>query len=304
MLGPEGWPTQHMEDDLDNLIADSLGGVQTALEGERNIRGPETAASASDALRELQKGPGRTDAAGPEFFENLLKTFQDPDFQKSMQEALQVTETSAAAEKETPKPVGEVSSAAGSSTGPKSADQSQEDFLQNFLKSFDSAVENDSNFEQRLTHLMTSMLPHELLCEQMQQIVNTLGPWLSSQKGLSAADRSRFEGQLRVNQQILAVYKGSPDPLPEQAQEQVQRLLAELSHYGPPPDEVMRQIGPQQASEGGETFEDLMKQMGLDAPMGSAEEGLLKKLTEDPEELAKVMKGMAEGLDEETCKQQ
>ena len=52
-----------------------------------------------------------------------------------------------------------------------------------------------------------------------------------------------------------------------------------------------------------------MKSMGLGDNLGAAEQDLLKKLTEDPEELTKVMKDMAGqlgegGSPEEACKQQ
>jgi len=80
----------------------------------------------------------------------------------------------------------------------------------------------------------------------------------------------------------------------------VQKLLNELHTHGQPPDEVMSQITPKDAEEGGESLEDFMKQMGLDQNLGTAEQELLEKL-QDPEELTKVMKDMA---GEEACKQQ
>lgn len=295
-----------MEDDLDNLIADSLGGVQSALEGERKAAAAPAPGrgSAEDAVRELQQGPSRPEGQpGPEFFENLLKTFQDPNFQKAIGDALQASD-GGAAEQPSSEALALVASSSGSSSaGPKSP-EGPEDFLQNFMKSFNSAVGSDSKFEQSLSGLLTSMLSTELLCDPLQQIVDRLEPWLKQQKGLSSSERSRYESQLRVYRQLLAVYKGSPDPLPDAAREQVQRLLAELQAYGQPPDEVMRQIAPKEAEEGGESFEDFMKQMGLDSGLGAAEQDLLKKLTEDPEELTKVMKDMAHGLPEEACKQQ
>lgn len=88
----------------------------------------------------------------------------------------------------------------------------------------------------------------------------------------------------------------------------MQRLLSELHLLGQPPDEVMRQIAPKEAEDGDESFEDFMKTMGLDSNLGAAEQDLLKKLSEDPEELTKAMKDMAQGLEEgfneDACKQQ
>merc|ERR1712194_975822 len=109
-------------------------------------------------------------------------------------------------------------------------------------------------------------------------------------------DRKRYEDQLQMYKQILAVYKGNPDPLPDSAREEVQRLLSELHALGQPPDEVMKQITPKDAEGGDESFEDFMKTMGLDSNLGAAEQDLLKKLAEDPEELTKVMKDMAQGF--------
>lgn len=296
-----------MEDDLDNLIADSLGGVQTALDGERKAAAPAASSGrgiAEEAVKELQQGPRPDGTPGPEFFENLLKTFQDPNFQKAIGEALQANEATAGEKREGDVATCAPPGAASATSAASSQSDGPEEFLKNFMKSFDSAVGSDSNFERSLTSLLTSMLSTELLCDPLQQIVDRLDPWLKSQKGLSSSEKSRYEAQLRVYRQLLAVYKGSPDPLPDAAREEVQRLLAELQSYGQPPDEVMRQIAPKEAETGGESFEDFMKQMGLDSGLGAAEQDLLKKLTEDPEELTKVMKDMAGGLPDEACKQQ
>jgi len=299
-------------DDLDNLIADSLGGVQSALEGERKATPPVPAAGvepaarsiAGEAVRELQQGPARPDGQSEgqppseEFFCSLVKTFQDEKFQQAMADILQAADTVGASG---PAPDDSKSMGEGAS------EPAVEDFLQNFLKSFDKAVGSDTSFEKNLTTLMTSMLSNDLICEPLQQIADGLEPWLKAQKGLSASDQSRYEAQLRLYKQILAIYKGNPDPLPDTARDEVQRLLSELHSLGQPPDEVMRQIAPKDAEEGSESFEDFVKSMGLDSGLGSAEQDLLKKLTENPEELTKVMKDMAEGaLDEgaEACKQQ
>lgn len=291
-------------DDLDNLIADSLGGVQTALEGERKAAPSESASSAparsGEAVRELKQGPNRSDPEGrEEFFCNLIKTFEDETFQKAMADMLQADGANAAVTK--PAAAADVPASSSSNTA------DTEDYLQNFLKSFDSAVGSDQNFEQSMTSLMTSMLSNDLICEPLKQIAEHMEPWLKSQKGLPASERSRYEAQLKLYKQILAVYQGSPDPLPEPAREEVQRLLSELHAHGQPPDEVMQQIAPKEAEGGEENFEDFMKQMGLDSNIGAAEQDLLKKLSEDPEELTKMMKEMAEGLqkdDGEGCKQQ
>jgi hypothetical protein len=302
-------------DDLDNLIADSLGGVQSALEGDRKVAPSTESRNANEAVRELQQGPSRTtpDLPGEDFFVNLVKTLQDENFQKAMAEAMQATETSKPATPvvsdttSTPPVVAEKTATAASSSSTAAsapAAAEPEDFMQNFLKSFDNAVGSDGNFEKQLTSLMTSMLSKDLMVEPLQQIADALEPWLKNKKGIDKTERSRYEAQLRLYKQILDIYKQTPDPLPDSARDQVQRLLGELQALGQPPDEVMAQIAPKEAEEGAENFEDFMKTMGLDTNLGASEQDLLKKLTEDPEELTKMMKEMASGLPEEACKQQ
>lgn len=59
-------------DDLDSLIADSLSGVQAALEGDRKAPASD-ARSATEAVQELRQGEAPED-----FFKDLVKTFQAP----------------------------------------------------------------------------------------------------------------------------------------------------------------------------------------------------------------------------------
>merc|ERR1711957_584531 len=165
-------------------------------------------------------------------------------------------------------------------------------------------VGTDGDFETSLTTMMTSMLSIELLCEPLQQIADKLEPWLKSQRGLAQSEKTRYEGQLKLYKQVLQVYRSNADPLPEPAREEVQRYLTELHSLGQPPDAVMRQMAPKDAEAGTESFEDFVKSMGLDSSLGSAEQDLLKKLTDDPEELTKAMRDMAQSLPEEGCKQQ
>mmetsp|Transcript_47405 Transcript_47405/g.106435 ORF Transcript_47405/g.106435 Transcript_47405/m.106435 type:complete len:173 (+) Transcript_47405:125-643(+) len=172
------------------------------------------------------------------------------------------------------------------------------------MKSFDQAAGSDKDFEKQLSTLMTSMLSNDLLTEPLQQIADALEPYLKSKKGLSKSDRSRYEAQLKLYRQIVSVYKQNPDPLPDAARDQVQRMLNELQTLGQPPDEVMAQIVPKEATDGGDSFEDFMKNMGLDSALAGPEQELFKKIADDPEELTKVMKEMAGGMPEEACKQQ
>lgn len=214
-----------------------------------------------------------------------------------MADALQIS----AAEKEADAPVPAV-------PAPATSEAAVEDFLANFTKSFDKATQG-TDFSKQMEQIMTSMLSPQYLIEPLQQIVNALEPWLASQKGLSSSERTRHEAQLKLYKEIIALYKRSPDPLPEDTQKEVQDLLSQLNEHGQPPDEVMKQIAPKGAEEGEDSFEDFIKSMGLDENLGAAEQDLLKKLTEDPEELTKVMQDMAGKLGDnpnpdEACKQQ
>lgn len=297
-------------DDLDNLIAESLTGVQSALEADRKQAAvtDSTTSTAGEAVAALQQGLARSDGKiepvpNEEFFSSLVKSFQDDNFQKAMAEALQISD----AEKDSV-----VTGAPGGSLPSETtpADDSKvEDYLSNFMKSFTQAVEGGGDaFSKQMNSLMTSMLSPQYLTEPLQQIVVAFEPWLSAQKGLSASDRSRYEAQIKLYKDIIAIYKRSPDPLPDDVQKEVQGLLTELNNHGPPPDEVMKQIAPKEAAEGDDSFEDFMKSLGLDENLGSAEQDLLKKLTEDPEELTKVLQDMTgklgDGASDEACKQQ
>lgn len=303
-------------DDLDTLIADSLGGVQSALEGERRSGAPaeqstnRSSGAASEAVRELQQEPPSSisEAEGlpptDEFFGSLARTFQDASFQNAMADVLQKADVSAA----TGCIPDDSKLADKSASSAMTADDAGvEDFLQKFLHGFDKAVGSDSNFEQNLASMMASMLSSDLICEPMQQISDNLEKWLKSNSGLSSADQGRYDSQLRLYKQVLSICKSNPDPLPDAARAEVQQLLEELHKLGQLPDEVMNEITPKDAGEGGESFEDFIQSMGLGSNLGAAEQDLLKKLTENPEELTKVMKDMAEGLPDEgadACKQQ
>lgn len=306
-------------DDLDSLIADSLSGVQAALDTDRKAAPADAGRSAGEAVKELKEaGKGEAQQPGEDFFKDLVKTFQDENFQKAMAEAMQQTAdskaeskpsiTEAAAPASAPAAAALASapatSAAPASAVASSADSGAEDFLQSFVKSFDQAAGSDKDLEKQLTNMMTSMLSNDLLTDSLQQIADALEPWLKTKKGLAKADRSRYEAMLRLYRSIVGVYKSNPDPLPDFARDQVQRMLAELQTLGNPPDEVMAEIVPKEVAEGGESFEDMMKNMGLDANLAGPEQDLMKKLADDPEELTRVMKEMAGGMPEEACKQQ
>mmetsp|Transcript_10370 Transcript_10370/g.23423 ORF Transcript_10370/g.23423 Transcript_10370/m.23423 type:complete len:292 (-) Transcript_10370:62-937(-) len=287
-------------DDLENLIADSLSSVNTALEGEKKTTPGAAPSTTEEAVKEIQKGPDeKEDPQNEQFFNELAQSYQDEKFLAEIAKVLQATESAADI-----KPAGTSDEAGSGGWG----DAETEDFLQGFMKSFESAVSTDDNFAKSLTTLMTSMLSNDLVCEPLTQIADALEPWLQSQPKLPAADRSRYEAQLSLYRKIIAIYKENPDPLPDAAREEVQKHLTELHTHGSPPDEVMQKITPKDAADGNESFEDFIKSTGLGDGFGQAEQDLLKKLTDNPEELTKVMQEMAkelgDGKSDEGCKTQ
>lgn len=289
-------------DDLDNLIADSLGGVQSAMEGERKPTAP--APAAGEAVKELHQGPakpsGGAEVPDEEFFANLVNMFSDEKFQKAMADAMQAMPV---AEGAAPSSSAGTAPAAAAAPAPASSDAGVEEYLQNFMHSFEQAVGNDGDFEKNLGTLMTSMLPKDLILKPYQTSADNLEAWMAKQKGLAPSERSRYEKQLKTYRAIIGIYTTRPDPLPDDAREDVTRLLTELHQLGDLPEEVKNQMGHEEAADGEQSFQDFASSMGLDQGLGSAEQDLLKKLSEDPEELTKVMKEIGEGNLEE-CKQQ
>mmetsp|Transcript_8273 Transcript_8273/g.9213 ORF Transcript_8273/g.9213 Transcript_8273/m.9213 type:complete len:200 (+) Transcript_8273:105-704(+) len=131
-------------DDLDSLIADSLSGVQAALDGDRKApAATDSGRSADQAVRELQQGVGKGEAQPPgeDFFKDLVKTLQDENFQKAMAEAMQQTGQTAEPKPAESKPAvaeaAPAAPAAPASTAVASSSPSgdAEDFLQNFMRS-------------------------------------------------------------------------------------------------------------------------------------------------------------------------
>merc|ERR1711865_600733 len=134
----------------------------------------------SEAMKQLKEGPprdgdGNVVEPNEAFFNNLVKSFQEESFQKSMAEALQIS-----AEKESSS-----SLALAGPSAPPAAESGAEDFLKNFMSSFESAVGNDQGFADQMSSLVTSMLSKDVIVEPLQQIADALEPWLRDQKGLS-----------------------------------------------------------------------------------------------------------------------
>lgn len=288
------------EADLDNLIADSLGGIESALETEKrdtdkNASQKSAGALEKDAVKELRQEPSDGDMSyNEEFFSKLVETFQDPGFQTSMSQLMHSSGDAQSSSADA-----SASSANGTAAG-------TEDLLKGFMESFEKVVDNDKDFGKQMEALMSGMLSKDILCEPLEQIAKHLGPWLDENRStLSTADAARYDNLLRLYQKIAGIYRSCPDELPEEAKMEVQRLLQEAQQYGSPPPEVMAKIVPQDAGDDEESFEDFVKQMGLDKGLGQQEQDILKKISEDPEELTKVLSEMTEEMkNNQDCKQQ
>lgn len=275
-------------DELDNLIADSLGGVQAVLDAEKR-NGNAGTPSSTEAAKEPKDGPAKL---SDELFADLVDTFQDENFQKAMADVLKINGLSNAA----PPP----SSADAPDATAVDNDEESAEFLKNFRKSFDSAVGSTPSFEQSLTTMTQSLIPVDLVCNPLKQIADHLALWLQQQEGLAAEDRARYESMMKIYRQVFDIYTSNPDPLPDDKYEEAERLLADVQALGQPPDEVMQQIVPEEAKDG-ETFQDFVKAMGVAGELGAGEHDLLKKLVDNPDDLTNLMKDMASGCPEESC---
>merc|ERR1719313_119346 len=110
---------------------------------------------------------------------------QDASFQSAISNALKGTPADPAA-----------------AAGP--ADGGAQDFLDGFLKAFQSGVDVEGgDMDREITSLMTSMLSPELVRGPMEKICETLEPWLKKQKNLNAADKARYQEQLRLYKLIV-----------------------------------------------------------------------------------------------------
>lgn len=287
-----------MEDDLDLLIDGSLNEVETVLQDEHKPGKPEEetgtvgadakVTSEEEAVRELQQGPASSDQDSlPGLFQDLMKSLQDENVQKALEGAL--------------------TCGSSSSGGSTDSSGSTDALIQNLIKGFEDAVGSDENFAKSMASMMSQLIPNDVACEPVQQVAEKLESWLNSHSELPRSDRDRYEGQLRLYQKIVHVYKSNPDPLPEGPRAEIQSLVAELNNHGLPPDDVMKQV-----ATNNESFEDLIKSIGTGEALTTADTDAIEQLADDPVALMKAMSDMARKLeggeseegDDEACKQQ
>jgi len=314
-------------DDLDDLIADSLGGVQSAHAGEKQAAKPAAEAAApqtwaKEAVRELKEEGARAggEAGEGDFLSTLVKTLQDESFQKELVAEVAAAkggggEAASGSGARSSKAGGAAASSSSSAIGPAlppAGDAAAEDVMQNLLKSFSQVASGEGgDFEKGLETLMTSMMSPELLTDPIKKLVGGLEDYLKgdSAKGASQEDITRYENQLRVYNEVLRVYRDASSPLPDIAREEVTRLLQEIQTYGQPPEEVQKLAsvpglgGPD--GPDGDNFEEFAKALQL----SEADQDLVKRLQEDPEELTKALGELTQNMDmggmaEEACKQQ
>jgi len=204
---------------------------------------------------------------------------------------------------------GDATASAEKSEGAIPSEPETQDFLQGFIRSFEEAVGSDETFSKTITSLMTSFLPNDLICQPLQQLATCLEQWIKQQKHLSTEEEARYKGQIELYSKLVKIYQSNPDPLPEAMREEVQKCLAELHNLGQPPDQVLKEIAPKETEVEGDSFEDFMKSMGFADGLSKADQDVLHKLADDPQELTQVLKEMArkvesDGPNAEACAQQ
>ena len=120
---------------------------------------------------------------------------------------------------------------------------------------------------------------------------------------MAEVDLERYEKQLDNYRKIVHIYESDAQPNAAAAEE-VERLVSELSVLGPPPAEVVGRISPMTDPHVGsvgsaemagtsESFADFVKSLGFDQGMGDAERRLIAQLSENPDDIEKVLKEMA-----------
>lgn len=268
-----------VDEALDALVTDCIGGGQTGSEDKKPA---DTAAQAS-------KGAGSGADTSP--FSDLSTLFQGDVLQKVMSEAL---------------------AQMNSKEPPSSDDAAAPDLdghvvkhLASFHKKFEDDMDSNPEFAGHVQNMIRSSMSVEVLKKPVEDIVQKLEPWLKQQTGLTAAEKLRHEKQLDTLRQVLEVYKMGTDSLPEAAQKTADLLVQEALAFGPLPDAFLKEVSPEQAEDGNDTFEDFMRSMNLADGLQPAEQDLLKKLTSDPEDLTGVIRNIAGRMSEqEECKQQ
>jgi len=183
------------------------------------------------------------------------------------------------------------------------------DFFTNFMKSFEGAMDNDENFSKSVEFLMSGMLSNNVLCDSLRQVVDLLNQYLNETQ-CTPEDRLRYEHQLRLYKEIMAIYAAEPNEISAEQMEEVNKKLLEVQTYGSLPKEVMDKVkgSPGEEAPDGDdaNFEDFVKSMGLNQSLGEQEQEMIKQLSANPAELENIMAEMANEMKsgEEPCKQQ
>jgi len=115
------------------------------------------------------------------------------------------------------------------------------DPLSNLLSQLgDLSGEEAENVDGVLEEMLGAIMSKDVLYDPMKELSSQYPAYLSSHTGLSAEDRTRYEAQLRLSTQIMAVFDhpnySNDNPA---AQAEVFKMMNEMQTYGSPPAEIM-----------------------------------------------------------------
>lgn len=307
---------------IEDLVGETLAAVEQADASASAAPAVSSDANLSKAVAELKddKLGGANDATKPgdKLLADMKNAFTDETYRDMMTKIMSSETAGQSAPSQDPQSSGAKAATGGEGDFVKNIGQCMKqlkeeedkalggDFFGTFMKAFEGAMDKDQNFSKSMEFLMSGMLSTNVLCDSLRQIVEHLEPYLNT-KQCTPEDRVRYEQQLRLYKEILAVYEDAPTDISPEQMEIVNAKLLELQNYGPPPQEIMDKLkGAEEAPEGDDSFEDFVKNMGIGQCLGDQEQEMIKQLSSNPEELEQIMAEMAKEIKntDEPCKQQ
>lgn len=107
-----------------------------------------------------------------------------------------------------------------------------------------STVEEDSISSALVDGIMRQLLSKEILYQPMKEIGERYPPWLEEHKGsLDSEEYATYTRQYKYIQEICGIYESDPDNF-----NGLMALLQEMQECGQPPQEIIDELSPEDAS--------------------------------------------------------
>jgi len=208
----------------EEMLVDGLDGKEDSKAGDQldamllNAMGPSGPSGAKNADVSLSSQPKGPQSANDPFQEAIRQTM----------EKLKSSDESVTNEIDSSDPLAQLLSQLGDLSG-------------------EDADKMDGMIEEMLGAIMSK----DVLYEPMKELSTSYPGYLSSHTDLPAADKKRYEEQLRLSKEILAIFD-SPDYSDDnaKAQAEVFKLMNEMQSHGSPPPEVMGDLPEGMSAEG------------------------------------------------------